>query len=376
MKKNLKIFFIVALFLTGYMFYASPVYPQSVNAPMPDLILACPGKLVKLNYSASKKQYDVRAETFFNKEDIKQAAVIDKNIFVITVNKILKFDINLKNKISKEFANIEALVVNDKNVFICAKGSFMALDKKLNELNKVNIGKNAHDILVYKDAAYLLDNIMMPLYVLEIDIKNPAKLEILNKADFSGVNAHLTYQWLNPQLNQWIVIQSYAHMGGSGQTARIYFMSGAKKEFTSQEIYKETIESSEMSRQEGFPAEEKFITGLKIMGVTPVYPVFAVAYKPQEQVFYKIGEKNKQNEQSKFSLCKIESCNNKISLSNVLKLDYKDDAQKFIVRQKNNYLFIIPLHGNNLKVIKMDKQPKVILSQKLNIADTVDLCVY
>lgn len=374
MKKSLKIFFIMALFLTGYMFYTSPVYPQSVNAPMPDLILACPGKLVRLNYSASKKQYEAQAEALFNKDDIKQAAVIGRDIFVITAGKILKFDINLKNKISKEFANIEALAVNDKNVFICAKGSFVALDKKLNELNKVNIGKNAHDILVYKDAAYLLDNIMMPLYVLKIDIKNPAKLEILNKADFSGINAHLTYQWLNPQLNQWIVIQSYAHMGGSGQTARIYSMSGVKNEFT-QEIYEETVERTDMSSQ-GVSTDDKiFITGLEIMGVTPVYPVFAVTYKPGE-VFYKIGEKNKQNEQTKYSLCKIESRNNKISLSNVLKLDYKDDAQKFIVRQKNNYLFIIPLHGNNLKVIKMDKQPKVILSQKLNIADTVDLCVY
>lgn len=374
-KMRNKIFHVIVTILLCFWVLHLPVFAAKASNDLPkNLIVANQDKIVKLIYDAPSQKYKKQTEFVF--PGASRLAKTDKYIFAVSGNELVRLGMNLDKPVSKRFSRIDAVAAAGNCVFISADNSFMALDENLNKLSNVNIGKNAHDILIYKNEAYLLDNIMQPLYILKVDAKNPAKLQILKKEDFSGVNAHLDYQWLNPELNQWVVIQSYAHMGGSGQTARIYSTDNAKKEFTAQKICSET--PVETAREENTWDTDINTSGNRILGVTALAPVFAVIYKP-ENAFQKIGEKSKKTE---YSLCKVDTIGNKISFSDILYLDYKYGKRaegKFIIKQSGNYLFIMPHDRTGLTVIDTAKQPKLILSQvikELGLPAANDILAY
>jgi hypothetical protein len=106
------------------------------------------------------------------------------------------------------------------------------LVKETNTLDQQR--KNAHDIIVYQDAAYLLDNIVEPVYVVKVDLGalDRGRMETIKTigvfATPANSSPHLDGQWLNPGANRWALVisgSSYASMGGSGgPSQRIYFL--------------------------------------------------------------------------------------------------------------------------------------------------------
>lgn len=370
-----KFYHIIIVMLFCFWVLQLPLFAVKNSSDLPkNLIVACQDKILKLVYDASNQKYKKQAEFIFRGAN--RLTKTDKYIFVISNNEVARLGVNFDKPVSKRFGKIDAIVAAGKYVFISADNSFISLDENLNELNRINIEKNAHDIVFYNNDAYLLDNIMQPLYILKVDVKNPSKLQIVKREDFSGVNAHLDYQWLNPELNQWVVIQSYAHMGGSGQVARIYSTNNAKKEFQTQKIYSET--PAYEGREENTWDMDKNISGSRILGVTAFTPAFAVIYKP-ENAFQKIGEKSKKTE---YSLCKVDTIGNKITFSDILYLDYKSGKRaydKFIIKQSGNYLFIIPQDEIGLTITIVGKNPKSILSQEIkefNSSGVRDILAY
>jgi hypothetical protein len=235
--------------ISGLWICKDRAYPEPLKRTFPQgLIVASQNGLVNLVYNPSKQMYEKQAEVALS-DIIKEVVVLDNYIFISLRNKVLRFDSRLEKSISKKFGKIGTLATDNKNIFVAAEGSFIVLTKDLEELDRVKLEfngytrpeKNAHDILIYKNTAYLLDNIMRPLFLFRVNIQDPKNIQITEKIKFHGINAHLDEQWLNPELNQWLIIQSYGHRGGYGQTVHIYSMDEGKEPLTTKKIFSSIV---------------------------------------------------------------------------------------------------------------------------------------
>ena len=116
----------------------------------------------------------------------------------------------------------------DKHLLVAAEGSLIVLDAQWKEVGRVRLGmgratKEVHDILVHGDPkgdqALLLDNVVRPIYLFRIDLRDPSKPRILDKIEDRGVWAHLRYQWVDAQAKRWGVLVETGGRCGGGQIA-------------------------------------------------------------------------------------------------------------------------------------------------------------
>ena len=320
------------------------------------LIIASQNGLVNLTYNPENWTFNKQAEIALL--DIMGIAKYKNDIVAGTKNEVLRFNSKFEKLASKEFNSVSALATDGKTIFVSADSSLIALDEQLNELDRVELlpYKAAHDILIYENTAYLLDNIMAPLFIFRVDIENPENLKIINKIEFYGINSHLNAQWLNPELNQWLVLDSYARQGGSGQIVHIYPMDKGEEALAVQQIFSASwpMESS------GAPEEEN--EGFDVRGITAVPPIFAVVADAEER----------------YNLAQVKSEDNNITFSNFFSLDDLDAPGEIIVRHKDDYLFIAPEIRSFLEIIdvKNKEQPKLVISKDLreyNVQAIIDI---
>lgn len=238
------IFFICVLWTWREQIHSEPLR----NITHSGLIVAGQSGLASLIYNPSKQVYEKRAETALS--DItkdagaypRQVITLDKYTFVNLGNEIMRLDSKFRKSVSKKFSSIGAIATDNKNIFVAAEGSFIAFNKDLKELSRVKFDgfiperKNVHSIIIHKNTAYLIDNRLRPLFLFQVDISNPKHTQITQKIGFKGVNAHLNNQWLNLELNQWLIIESYGRSKGAGQVVNIYSLDSAKA-ITRKEIW-------------------------------------------------------------------------------------------------------------------------------------------
>ncbi|MBA7510480.1 hypothetical protein ES705_02465 [subsurface metagenome] len=338
----------------GWWIWKEQAYLEPLERTFPHgLIVASQNGLANLVYNPSNQTYEKQAGIILS--GITGIVRYDNHIFVSTENEVLKLDSKFEKLNSKKFGDISAIAIDNKNIFISADSSFIALDKNLEELNRVKLEhngwqKNAHDILIYKNTAYLLDNIMRPLFLFRVNIENPRNIQITERITFHGINAHLDAQWLNPKLTQWLVLQSYGHRGGSGKVVHIYPMDKDKEILATQEIFS----------HRRIPEEKE--GGLDIRGITDIPPIWAVV----------------EDTEKKYYLAQVSSDDNKISFSNVLDLDSIHPYRKVIIKHNDNYLFIVPKY-HSLVIIDVEQQPKIVLSKdlgKFNVRAIIDILPY
>ena len=347
--------------------------PDAFSYDNHNLIVASQNGIVNLAYNSSTQTYEQQAEIILS--GVTGIVSIDNYIFAITEDEILNLNNKLEKLNSKKFTSIGrgAIATDKKNIFISADNSFIALDKNLKELSRVRLEynkwpeKNAHNILIYNNTAYLLDNIVWPLFIFRVNVENPKNIQITEKIEFAGINAHLDRQWLNPELNQWLVLQSYGHSGGIGQNVYIYPMDKGTERIASQKIFSH-LRIEEAKKQ-----------GFQINGITPLPPIWAVIQDPPSVWT------TTQDEDGKYYLAQVKSENNKVSFSNLFNLEkigsYRGDVASVIVRRKGDYLFIAPITGNLLQIINIKQKPKVIFSDQLteseyNIRAIIDILPY
>lgn len=98
-------------------------------------------------------------------------------------------------------------------LFVLAGNSLVILDDSLTEVSRLplevkkGVVKGAHNIIVYKNMAYLLDNQSRPIYVLKVDlrdVKNP-KIVSSTRINDDTPNLELDYQWLDTENLKWIM---------------------------------------------------------------------------------------------------------------------------------------------------------------------------
>jgi len=282
------------------------------------------------------KSYEMtyKKEKKINLPDVKGAVSLDNYIFVNSEGEIIKINDKLEKTISKKFKNCGAMATDGTNLFISADNSFIALDENLKELSRVNLfeafkrEKNAHDIIIYNGTAYLLDNCIIPMYILRMDIRNPGNIELKEKIIIEDINPHLVCQWLNPELDRWAIVQAYSHRGGNGQNVRIFSMKEGKEECSKQRIF-ESLNFRKSKKE-----------GTRIKAVTALPPTWALV----------------QSVEDKYQLAGINSKNGKISFSkfldlNELNMHKTSSSARFIIKRAGNYLLIS--HGMMLIVINI-----------------------
>jgi len=239
----------------------------------------------------------------------------------------------------------------------------------LNELSRAKLdtdwAKNAHDVLVHGDTAYLLDNLMFPVFLFRVNIANPGDIRITEKIDFTGINPHLDGQWLNPKLKQWLVVHSSSRSGGGSQSITTYPMKEGDEPIFDQTIF------SYSQKLEQLPVPYR---GVEVKAVTDLAPVWAVV----QTVVQNVGE----NVKKKYHLAQIERKDSKLSFSNVLRLEGIKANEEVIMEkqesQQGNYLFVAA-EGGLIKVIVPEPQPEVILSQVIlftDVGEVTDILTY
>ncbi|MEM4702933.1 MAG: hypothetical protein QXP53_00375 [Candidatus Pacearchaeota archaeon] len=335
--------------------------PTTQKNSFPNLIITDSKNLIGLYYDSSLGM--MVPETSINVSSLPtifKIIVARDYLFVAHreagICKITRFNSNFEKEKEIEWEEgtgaesclISSLATDGKNIFVSANGSLIVFNKNLNQLSRVelkiyNTNKNAHDILIYDNNAYLLDNRLIPTYLFRVNIENPSNIKIKEQIEVQGINQHLVGQWLNPEFDQWCVIQSEGTTIGSYQNVHIYPIKEGKTPRKVQHIYEHGRYILRNQLREGTENTE-------ILAVTELPPIWAVVQK-----------------NNKYYLAKINSENDNISFTNFTDLELGNAGywSKAIIKQKDKYLFIA--FKNLLRVFDTEQQ-RIILSQEFGIS--------
>ncbi|GEM_PF-5691344 len=273
-----------------------------------------PGSVVfaDLNKNVSYYAYNKEKDAYSKKEEEE-----DKGSHIFKLNDEYFFWSTDSNTIFSRDSvvdfreEVEAVDTYKEYAYVCVESSLVVLNDELEEIDRVDIevgewAKNAHDIFIHDDTAYLLDNIMFPIYILTVDVKDPANLKIIEKTHIEGVNQHLVDQWLDRKHDQWVVLQSQSTTAGGFLSA--YFFDAQKVEkIGSQRLYSN-------------PYYEEEIDGFNIVSSTDVSPVWAIIVDDDHFVA-KIGHK-------------------KGDLFIEEKIFLAEDCSSALIKEERGYLFV------------------------------------
>lgn len=318
--------------------------PQVALGSLPDIVIVDEEGIKSLSYNARTQQYDVKKSLVM--EDALLVSIAKEDIFAGTTKGILRLNKNFeKTHTGLSDSAIAALEIFGDYVFATADGKFYALDKDLNKLGEVTLleqgFKDAHDILLYKNFAYLLDNVVNPIYLYKVDIGNLRQPKVLKEIELFGINYHLQNQWLDPEKNRWMIVGDSTTMTGQYQELLAYNSETGKEE---------DIDSNYFKKWDDYPDKveiEPF--GTKILAALKSRPIWAV------------GEKLDQ----KYYVFEIRLGKDKPEFTNIidLKLGVDSSLAHANIQKAGNYL-IITL-DKTLIVVDLEKK-RVVLSQTLS----------
>jgi hypothetical protein len=159
-----------------------------------------------------------------------------KQIIAVTPQQVAVLDYRLKLLEKKSLMEAGAAALYQDYLLVSDNGYLKALHlrRNLEEIDQVPLvqteslssrRKNAHDIIVYHDTAFVLDNIMKPVYVLMVNLGelDRGRLETIKTISLAPTPAnstpHLDGQWLFPVENTWALVisaSSFVNMGDQG----------------------------------------------------------------------------------------------------------------------------------------------------------------
>lgn len=344
---------------------------------LPNILIGAANQLIQLNYSAEAQKYQPQVIVDLWESDSHPAIksnfiqVLSDEIIVGTQAKIVKLSRGLEKVKVREFAEIAAIDIDGETIFVGTEGRLVSLDRDLEILGEVDLElpsfrggkKNTHDILVYDSVAYLLDNVIEPTYILRVDVSNPSHLQIISTFDIVGVNHHLKRQWLNPDLNQWCILQSYGTQAGSGENIITFPMnlSTGSTDFSRSQIpfpfeFNSMASGYQAISYSDFMGSE--FEGTELITVTPLPPNWAVIHDRQEQLYLALidTQNNYIVFDRKVNLGELKNCYDQEAEITLI------DKLLFIVfKGRKNYNFF-----TRLLIIDIAQKPSIILNQDLD----------
>lgn len=148
-------------------------------------------------------------------------------VIVVAQGALVMFDRAFRNPRvwrPKEGRGIAAAATYEQQLLVAVNGELQVLDRELKAVGKVKLPtglpfpKDAHDILVHQQRAYLLDNIVIPRWIFVVDLTQVSAPKVAGTLKVSGVYQHLSAQWIAPKVGRWVVAQNSGGRGGASQT--------------------------------------------------------------------------------------------------------------------------------------------------------------
>lgn len=322
------------------------------------------GGLNYFEYNEEKNIYKIRESS--NESSLSKIFRVNGKNYLWDSKKktISKYTEESQSFVSKELTNNTVSVAGYKeNIYVCTEGSLLVLSDDLEQIGSVDLdiggyGKDAHDIVFYEDVAYLLDNIVFPIFVLKVDISDPQNPEILKRLTIEGINQHLSNQWLDTVNNHWVITQNEGTQTGWYQSALFFDLAkDSHKKVNEQMIYSHnTFVVDDLD-------EEK--SGFNILSVTDKTPVWAVVSKANSDGYFLAEIKNQERE---------------LSLGNEIFLTDKESINSAFIKNRNGFIYVV--YENELIVVDITKdEPDVVLKQFLtnksqDIMNPSDFVVY
>lgn len=162
-------------------------------------------------------------------------ASLGERIVAATATTVTVIDENHGAAATRGFSHVGSIAEDRGAIFVGADGCLFCLSENLEELSWVDLGfgedhmnpnKNVDDILIYKDVAYLLDDIMAPMLIFKANVSDFNNISITETGEKWGVNSHLSLQLVNPELDQWIIKEDTCHQGGSAEALNFLRLHG------------------------------------------------------------------------------------------------------------------------------------------------------
>ncbi|MFY7805774.1 MAG: hypothetical protein ACOVQ7_20390 [Limnoraphis robusta] len=358
---------------------------------LPDLLVESGTQLIQFAHNTQTQKYE--SQTTVDLEDtsspptswellaLSDSIIVGKNIESRpnqektdqSQSKVIKLSQSLEQLKVYGCGDVAAMATDGNYIFVCTDGKLVALNQDLETLDEVDLAlqglgwrkkKNAHDILIDKSIAYLLDNIVFPTYILRVDISNPSHLQILTTFDITGVNHHLRGQWINPELKQWCILRYYGTQAGSGENIIILplDLDSGSVDLSSSHIQRSYFQEGKILGYESisyasFGGSEK--SGFDLIAVTSFPPIWGLIHDEQERLY----------------LAKIKTFNNRIKLQDKLYLGELKHCHypKGKITPIGKLLFlVIQGHTNQrlftrLLIIDVAQKPSIILNQNLEV---------
>lgn len=185
-------------------------------------------------YSYNKKQRKYHKKSFFSVYFPGFVVNSGLGLFCAAGDHLYRLnqDLTLEKEITT--GEIAALASSDKTLLISIEGSLISLDRDFNLKDlldlKINLSfkKNAHDILVHKNSAFLLDNVVEPFNIIKVNIRDPENMGIMKKVIVEEANQHLEAQAINPGADEWLILQTGTTMGGHYQNLIVYSLENCR----------------------------------------------------------------------------------------------------------------------------------------------------
>ncbi len=190
----------------------------------PRFMVLHPGGIAEFYFTRKGNTYV--AGKSFSYKGLRHIAAGAGGVYTATKKEILRLDNELKllNKKRIDAGEVASIAFGKGHVLASVDGYFTLFDSQLRRVARVPLVfmedgkkyKDAHHMVVYRDAAYLLDNVVSPVYVLKMglrDIRRPRVRESI-KVYPVGPNSipHLTGQWLEPEQDRWVLISESVHI--------------------------------------------------------------------------------------------------------------------------------------------------------------------
>jgi hypothetical protein len=204
--------------------YETPL-PSAAKFPQAEQYISVPGDFDCLfTYT-----YDVKRQQLVGPGVARHApgyalgAVADGNVFAVDSDTL--FRLNGKGLVSGRvyLPSVRAIAPYNGRLLASSQEQLVCISNQLQVLGQVDLyvdsstKKNADDIIAYDGVAYLLDDVILPMYVLRCSIPESGDPVIFQRDYYEGVNPHLGTHWLDRSLG-WHVVSLIQGSGYIGPT--------------------------------------------------------------------------------------------------------------------------------------------------------------
>lgn len=344
------LFFFLTFRTLNYITHNGKETESTESLPEKIILLDLWGRLYHYKYNKENNLYEFKNDS--DKNTKSKIFRLNESIYLWDSKQksITNYLQDSESFVSEDLSGETVSVAGYKNhIYICTEGSLLVLNEKMKKVGSIELdiggyGKNAHDIIFYEDIAYLLDNILFPIYILKVDISDPKDPKILTRKTIEGINQHLSNQWLDTVNNQWVITQDEVTQMGWYQSA-LFFELG---EDGSKKIGEQML----FSYNNFFETSEVEESGFVVHSVIDRSPVWAIITKAESTGYF---------------LAKINNEKGKASLGNEILLTEKEGLNLTIIKERNGFIFVV--YENELTVVDINKEkPEVILKQSLSNA--------